>query len=306
MCTCSEGVTRRDAIKFVAGAAAALAVTGFPLGWARAQDAKAKKILFYTRSQGFQHDVIKRPDNNSDEQLSLAEKTFVDLGKQHGFEVTATKDGSIFTPEKLAEFDAIAFYTTGNLLEGGGDGTPPMPAGGKEALLKFIEDGKGFMGMHCASDTFHGGENENADPYIKMLGGEFDGHGGQQNSKIRAVPGFGPLAEVGDFEVVEEWYVFRNIAPDMQVLLVQETDSMQEDMYKKDRKPYPMTWARKQGNGKVFYTSMGHRDDVWTNEIYHKILLGGLSWIVGNAEAEIKPNLKEACPEVQKVREGTA
>ena len=62
-----------------------------------------------------------------------------------------------------------------------------MPTGGKEALLKFIESGKGFVGFHCATDTFGkhagGGNNDNADPYIKMVGGEFDGHGKQQKAE---------------------------------------------------------------------------------------------------------------------------
>ena len=310
MCKCSEGVTRRDAIKNVAAAAAALAAAGFPLGWARAAEAgtKPRKVLFFTKSAGFEHSCIKRPDNNSAAELSHAEKVLIDLGKQNGFEVVATKDGSVFTPENLAEFDVIAFYTTGDLTKpDSGDKTPPMPAAGKEALLKFIEDGKGFVGFHCATDTFGqhagAGNDDKADPYIKMIGAEFDGHGGQQKSKIRAVGGFEPLKDTSDFELEEEWYVFRNIAPDMQVLLVQETQSMQEDMYK-TRKPYPETWARQQGKGRVFYTSMGHREDVWTNPVFHKVVLGGLNWAAGNVQAEVKPNLKEACPDVEKVRQG--
>jgi type 1 glutamine amidotransferase len=176
-----------------------------------------------------------------------------------------------------------------------------MPAGGKEALLKFIEAGKGFVGFHCASDTFHGGNDDRADAYIKMLGGEFDGHNQQQKSRIRAVGKFAPLKDVQDFEMTEEWYRFKNIAPDLHVILVQETGSMQEQVYK-DRKPYPETWARLQGKGRVFYTSMGHREDVWTNETFQSVILGGLSWALGRVDAEVKPNLREACPDVEKVR----
>ena len=57
----------------------------------------------------------------------------------------------------------------------------------------------------------------------------------------------------------------------MHVILVQETDGMEEEMYTK-RKPYPMTWARMQGKGRVFYTSMGHREDVWTNPLFHQVV----------------------------------
>lgn len=302
MCKCTEGVTRRQAMQSVAAAAAAFAAASLPLGWTAAADGKTRKVLFFTKSAGFEHSCIKR---DKADQLSHAEKVLVELGKSSHFEVTATKDGSYFTPEKLAEFDVVAFYTTGDLTKPGTDGTVPMPPGGKEALLKFIESGKGFVGFHCAADTFGqhagGGNDDKAEAYIKMIGGEFDGHGAQQKSKIRAVKGFAPLKDVADFELVEEWYLFRNIAPDMHVILVQETGSMEEQMHK-SRKPHPQTWARAQGKGRVFYSSMGHREDVWTNPLFHQVILGGLAWAAGNVEADVKPNLKEACPEAEKVR----
>src|SRR5687767_13019346 len=97
-----------------------------------------KKVLFFTKSSGFQHDVVKRKDD----QLGLAETTLIELGKKHNIEVTASKDGSLFTPEKLAQFDAFAFETTGDLTTAGdakdGNGKPdgiPMPPDGKENLL---------------------------------------------------------------------------------------------------------------------------------------------------------------------------
>src|SRR5215204_1101765 len=102
MCTCSEGMTRRQAMRTVAAAAAAFAASSLlPLGYTRAADGQTRKVLFFTQSAGFQHDCIKR---TSPDALSFAEKVFVDLGKQHGFDVTATKDGGVFTPEKLAGF----------------------------------------------------------------------------------------------------------------------------------------------------------------------------------------------------------
>jgi type 1 glutamine amidotransferase len=312
MCRCTEGLSRRDALKTVAAVAAAMAAGGFPLGFTKAADAPGganKKVLFYTRSAGFQHDVVKRPDNNKDDVLSYAEKAFTKMAKENGVDLVCTKDGSIFTPEKLAAFDGIAFYTTGDLEKEGGDKTPPMPKGGRDALVKFIESGKGFFGFHCATDTFGkhmgSGDGEKTDNYIKMVGAEFDGHNAQQKSKIRVVGGFSPIKDVKDFEKNEEWYRFKNIAPDMHVILVQETGSMREQVYK-DRKPYPMTWARMQGKGRVFYTSMGHREDVWTSDEFKQVVLGGLSWALGHVQADVKPNLREACPEVEKVRPAEA
>jgi type 1 glutamine amidotransferase len=274
----------------VAAAAAAFATGAIPMGWSRAADNKARKVLFFTKSAGFQHSVITRKG----EELGHAEKILIDLGKQNGFEVTATKDGSIFTKEKLAEFDVVAFYTTGDLTQPGTDKSTPMPKNGKEVLLEWIRSGKGFVGFHCASDTFHS-QGGQVDPYIKMVGGEFKHHGAQQSSKITLAPGADkfPIKDLKEFELHEEWYQLINLNPDMHVLLVQQTQSMKEQSYKA-LPNYPMTWARKEGSGRVFFTSMGHREDVWTNPLFHAVTLGGLAWAAGNVQAG---NFREATPD---------
>jgi type 1 glutamine amidotransferase len=292
MCTNSEGVTRRQAMLTVAAAAAAFATGSLPMGWTRAADGKTRKVLFFTKSAGFQHSCITRKGN----ELSHAEKVLVEMGKRSGFEVTATKDGSIFTPDQLKAFDVIAFYTTGDLTNGtSGDKITPMPKGGKEALLEFIRSGKGFVGFHCASDTFHS-QGGKVDPYIRMCGGEFKSHGAQQNSKILVAKGTKfPIEGLKEYEMHEEWYEFINLNPDMHVILVQNTKSMREKAYT-DQADYPMTWARKEGNGRVFYTSMGHREDVWTNPLFQAVTLGGMAWAAGNVQAEVPTNFSEITP----------
>ena len=62
------------------------------------------------------------------------------------------------------------------------------------------------------------------------------------------------------------------------------------------RPPYPTTWARREGKGRVWFTAMGHREDVWTNPIFQEILVGGIKWTLGEASAEVPANLKEAAP----------
>src|SRR3954451_10463686 len=110
-----------------------------------------KKVLFYTKSSGFQHSVITRKDGK----LSLAERILTEVGKEHGFEVVASKDGRLFDPDKIDQWDAFAFETTGDLTTAGTDRQPPMSAEGKRAFLDAIRGGKGFIGIHCATDTFH-------------------------------------------------------------------------------------------------------------------------------------------------------
>ncbi len=285
---------RRQALgSILAGTAAAtLAQSTFAAG------AKPKRILFFTKSSGFEHGQIKRKGDR----LGPAESVLIELGKQHGFEVEASKDGRIFDGD-LERFDGFVFYTTGDLTKTGNDKQPPMSLKGKDALLDAIRSGKGFIGSHCASDSFHckGERNRNQpvearDPYIAMIGGEFIVHGRQQKAKMTvADPAFPGMKPAGDgFVMHEEWYALKNFAPDLHVLLVNETEGMAGAMYQ--RPPFPATWARMHGKGRVFYTSMGHRADVWTNDIFQSILLGALRWTTGQVDADVSPNLDKVAP----------
>jgi type 1 glutamine amidotransferase len=163
-----------------------------------------------------------------------------------------------------------------------------------------VAAGKGFVGSHCASDTFHSTRSadgtEVQDPYIEMLGGEFISHGRQQDARMKVVDAGFPgmqVAEAG-FVMHEEWYSLKNLAPDMHVLLVNETEGMDGRDYQ--RPPFPATWARMHGRGRVFYTSMGHREDVWTNPTFQSILIGGIKWALGEVNAEIPTNLNDVTP----------
>ena len=263
---------------------------------------KKKKILFYTRSQSFEHSVIRR----TGDELSHAGKQLNEFAGPLGFEFVETKDGRIFD-EKLDTFDAIAMYTTGDLTqEKSTDNSPPMSIKGKRNLLDAIEAGKGYFGFHSATDTFHsiGPAFENQkerDPFINMIGGEFVRHGRQQEALMQVTDskftGLGPAGH--GFRLMEEWYALKNFAKDMHVLLVQDTTGMVDLDY--ERPPYPATWVRQQGKGRVFYTSMGHREDVWTNQIFQSIVNGGLHWVTGQFDADITPNIDTVTPNADKL-----
>jgi type 1 glutamine amidotransferase len=290
----TNGLNRRG---FLKGAGAAALLASPLMQWASAQSDKTKKILFFTRSAGFEHDTIQR---KNPEKLGFAEQWMVDFGKKNNFDVNCTKDGGVFTEEGLAPYDLIMFYTTG-ILDGKADSKDPqnhkpMPPGGKELFLKLIADGKkGFLGVHSSSDTFHG-KGDVVDPYIKMIGGEFLGHNAQEGCRIVAVDeDWGPIKGLKTFTKTEEWYRQKNVAPDMHVLLWQDTSSMKQAVYN-TFDPYPETWARMHGKGRVFYTSMGHRKDVWNSPEFAQVLLGGLQWASGNADGEVKNNVKEITP----------
>jgi type 1 glutamine amidotransferase len=300
-------MNRREMILRTGAAALGLGLTGYSFS-SRAAQSRNKKVLFFSKSSGYEHSVIKRKGN----ELSFAKKILEELGPKHGIEFDFSKDGSLFTPDYLAKFDAFFFYTTGLLTEAGTDKNPPMTPEGKAAFLDAVKRGKGFIGTHSATDTFHTGEGpgidakdrsmryhnygDKADPYVRMIGGAFIIHGAQQKATMRVVdPNFPGFKDCGEsFETMEEWYSLKDFSSNLHVLLVQETEGMKGEPY--ERPPYPATWARLHGRGRVFYTSMGHREDVWTSERYHDILFGGIAWAVRNVDADVTPNIEKVTP----------
>jgi type 1 glutamine amidotransferase len=297
-------MNRREWLQQSSLAALVLGSTQLPSVFAADKnDSKRRRILMYTRSEGFQHDVVKR----NGKQKSLAEWSVIYLGGKQNIEVVCEKDGRIFESNEFPKFDGFVFETQGDLLsDRSQDGSPPMSRAGKKALLDAVADGKGFIGCHCASDTFHspGERKENTprgkvDPYLAMLGGEFIVHGAQQKAWMRVVDHDFPGVSKSDFQLHEEWYALKNFAPDLHVILVQDTEGMKNDHYQRPK--YPATWARKHHKGRVFYTSMGHREDVWLSDEMRALISGALAWTLGRVEVDVSPNLAQAAPKASEL-----
>lgn len=291
--------------RFLVVALALVIAGGASVCAAEAAAGAAMKVLYFSKMSVApqSHPVALRKDGKP----SPSEVVLTELGAKHNIAFTFSKDGSLFSEAYLAQFDAIMFYTLGDLTQLGLDREPPMTPAGKAALLKAIEQGKGFVGLHGADNTFlsprrltHGPERytrdpDPTDPYLKMVGGEFIMHNKQQPGRmIVADPKF-PGAPAADFTLHEEWYSHRTFAPDIHVILVQDTQGMEGNLYQ--RPPYPSTWARMQGQGRVFYTSMGHREDVWTNPLFQSLLMGGLNWALRRVDADLTPNLAKVTPQ---------
>jgi type 1 glutamine amidotransferase len=295
-----NAMDRRDMLR--ATGAAVLAASAFPLQWVAAAGKKKQKVLYFTRSAGFEHGAVKLNDGKP----SISDRTLTELGKRHGFDVVCTKDGRVFD-EDLDQYDAIAFYTSGDLTRPNKAKTPPMSPEGKEKLLRAIAAGKGFVGFHAATDSFHsrGPRDQNQtkiDPYIAMIGGEFIVHGAQQEAIIRAAsPKFPGVKEFGEVQKLkEEWYTLKNFAKDLHVILIEDNEGMKDDCYQ--RPPFPMTWARMHKKGRVFYTSFGHRDDIWTNPRVQGIIVGGLAWAMGNVKVDVTPNIDKVTPKAGQLK----
>jgi type 1 glutamine amidotransferase len=176
-----------------------------------------------------------------------------------------------------------------------------MTADGKAALIAAVQAGKPFVAVHNALATFDKGKD--IDPYIAMIGGESIGHGAIQKGKETCVDAKFPGAEklADGIEFTEEWYSIKNFAKDLHVILVQQPEGMKESLYV--RPPYPATWARLYGKGRVFVTSLGHKEEVWSTPEFQNLLAGGIRWALGRADADITPNIETVTP---KYAEGPA
>ena len=188
------------------------------------------------------------------------------------------------SPAALKQYDAVIFAnTTGDL---------PLPD--KQAFLDWIKSGKGFVGMHAATDTFHG-----FPPYIDMIGAEFKTHGAQVKVEAINQDQECPICAIcrRDWKVFDEIYQFKNFDR------TKVHGLLTLDKHPNNKTPgdYPISWCKEYGKGRVFYTSLGHREDVWdpnwpdrknpkeVAEAYQQHILGGIKWALGLEKMNAKP-----------------
>lgn len=221
----------------------------------------ALKAAYFTSAAGFRHDV-----------LPFSRERIEDLAEDNNWlRVTTSDDVSELTPEKLKDLDAVIFFTTGAL-----------PAPVREAVIAFVEGGGGFIGVHSATDTW----NESSD-WAKFIGGTFDSH--PWNDRVPLIitavdhPIMKPYADSVQnvpgqprrFFYTDEIYQFKNLAPDINVLLSLDPKADKAE----PGRPYPLAWTREQGKGRIFYIALGHRDTVWKDQRFTDTLVAGLRWV---------------------------
>lgn len=141
----------------------------------------------------------------------------------------------------------------------------------------------------------------------EVAGADCLGHGSQQVALMKMTsPQFPDAQGLGDsFPLMEEWFSLMRFAKDLHVILVEDCAAMNKDKPTDkrcyDRAPFPATWARMHDKGCMPYTSMGHREAVWTSKTSAQVLLGGLSWALGRVEADIAPNIELAAPQANEL-----
>lgn len=272
-----------------------------------------KHVLFFSKSSSWEEKLVHRDGD----QLSFVEKQLQDLGKENHIEFTFTKDGTIFTPQNIAKFDAFLFFTGGDLTSeprnGRGDNYPLMTLAGKKAFLDAIQNGKGFIGVNEAMYTFidpvSPGESKtaaNIHRYTKMIGAGYIGHNELQDGHLIQVDKTFPGMEgmPADYLPYDQWYAFKDIMPDLHVILSLDTTKMTGNLY--GRPVYPVVWARMEGTGRVYYTTMGHVPLIWFDPVFRQMLSGGIRWACHMVDADVTPNLSTVTPGAHEIPVGAS
>src|SRR5262249_55165108 len=149
------------------------------------------------------------------------------------------------------------------------------------ALLDFVEGGKGFIPLHCASYCFH-----NSPKYIALVGAQFKSHGTGTFRTTIAEPDHPVMKGFKGFESYDETYVHaKHNTQDRTVLEYRVEGKVKE----------PWTWVRTQGKGRVFYTAWGHDQNTWGNPGFHNLVERGIRWAVGRevVAAEIPKEVEQ-------------
>ncbi|MFQ5654164.1 MAG: ThuA domain-containing protein [Planctomycetota bacterium] len=252
---------------------------------------KPRKLLVFTLTRGFRHASIP-----------VGARALEILGAKSGaFEVTRSDDISLLEPEAIEGFDAICLLnTTGELL------LPPkmeeLPeeeqAAARErgrrlrkSLLDFVSGGKGLIGIHAATDCLYGFPE-----FGRLIGGYFDGHPWHEVVTVKLdEPGHpvnAPFAGEA-FEIKDEIYQFRAPYSRERQRVLLSLDTARTDMKKKgihrDDDDFAVSWVRRHGKGRVFYCSLGHRDEIFWNPRVLRHYLAGIQYALGDLPCEDTP-----------------
>jgi type 1 glutamine amidotransferase len=256
-----------------------------------AKPAKARKVLVFSKTAGFRHASIPTG------KLALTE-----LGKKTGaFETVVSDDLDNFEPKTIDQFDAIVFLSTTM--------DPFLPTQGmsddqkkeaekrsdrlKKSLMDFVKGGKGFVGIHAATDTFY-----NWSEYGEMVGGYFDGHpwGAGHQVSIKVEPGQEkhPLVAMFDgknVEFKEEIYQFKAPYDSKKYHMLLRLDTEKTDMkvngVKRTDGDFGVAWAHSWGKGRVFYCSIGHNHEMYWNPTILSHYLAGIQWAIGDYKVKV-------------------
>ncbi|MBI1249627.1 DUF1080 domain-containing protein [bacterium] len=262
----------------------------------RVEPTKKENVLVFTRPAGFRHSSIPVG--------AVAVKM---LGEKTGaFDARITEDLTMLSPETLKDYDTLVMVnTTGSWIKPRGEDLAKLAAAGKKmnaeeaeemfrkSLLDFVNSGKGLVGFHAASDA-----NYHWEEFGKLIGGYFNGHPWHEEVGIKVDDPNHPLmAAFGgkDFSIVDEIYQFRDpySRESLHVLLSLDVDktNMKKGGIKREDSDFAVSWVRKYGEGRVFYSSLGHREEIYWNPHMLQFYLDGIQFALGDLESPTAPSV---------------
>jgi uncharacterized protein len=210
------------------------------------------RVLMLTATAAFRHDSI-----------ATAQQVMASLAATTGeFTVTSTEQLSTISAAGLAGYDVLFFALTSGEL--------PFTADQKSAIVSFVAGGRGFLGVHSASDTL-----DDWPEYGRLVSAYFKEHPWtQEGTVIVEDPSHPATAGIGDrFSIVEEFYTFReNPRPSVQVLLRLDPASVGSTG------DYPLAWAHSYGSGKAYYNALGHFSSTWNDPRFQRQLVAAIRW----------------------------
>ena len=233
--------------------------------------AQPRKMLILTATKGARHGSIP-----------LAAKTLELMGKRTGaFEVTITNEITDCKPENLAKFDALCSdQCTGALTD---DETI------KKGILDYVSGGKGWVGIHAATDVGAWKFPE----YHEMIGGVFAGHPFKHISVKLDDPTHPLCAVFGGkgFDITDEIYTFKDPYSRQKLRVLLSIDWENSKLSKGNRQDndYALSWVRAYGKGRIFYNAFGHQNPIWWNPAVLRYYLDGIQFALGDLKADTTP-----------------
>ena len=242
--------------------------------------AKPRKMLVFWRCEGFYHGVIP-----------VANKALEIMGQKTGaFDVvTVTDDYSVFTAEKLKAYDVVCLNNTTGLKF-----DPEKTPERCKALLDFVKQGKGLVGIHAAADNFNDWPAGR-----EMMGNRFTGHpwGGGGTWAIKIDQPYHDLTlpfKGQSFKIKDE--IYRTDPPlytrDKQYVLMSLDMSDPATKAKAEKatdQDTGITWIKELGKGRVFYCSLGHNNEVFMHAAILEHYLRGIQFAAGDFNVEMGP-----------------
>jgi uncharacterized protein len=228
------------------------------------------RVLYVTFTAGYRHDSIP-----------ASQEVLQSIAARSGrLEVVPSEDLSLINADTLRDFDAVFFFTSGEL---------PLTDHQKSDLLSFVREGGGFGGVHSATDTFYTWPE-----YGDLIGAYFDGHPWVQQVSIDVEdpdhPAMRDLAP--SFQIFDEIYQLRDFSRERtRVLMTLDTNSVDlgaDGVHRTDG-DFALAWTRLYGQGRVFYTALGHFESTWRDQRFQRMLLNALLWMTGQVDGDGSP-----------------